>query len=192
MVNRLSPIQEARMIQKSLEELDEPTIASALAISRIAHRLNKSLLKELSSKVAAAFDSGKITKVCARELTFVKAERQEEILALMENYQDFTLAFAQTLILKTPQNQRTRKAKGTKTPWDRSEQKKADLLQKLREAEEKHDFYSTLYRQYSINLLKLVIFARSLISNPRVAEYLDMHHGEIVTKFRQIIEHAEG
>jgi len=44
MVNPLSASQEMRMLRKSLEELDEKTIASALGMQGIAHRLNKSLL----------------------------------------------------------------------------------------------------------------------------------------------------
>lgn len=192
MVNRLSPIQEVRMIKQSLEELDEKTIAKALAISQIGHRLNGSLLKQVSARVAAAYDTGKITKACANQLTFVKPGRQDEILGLMENYNDFTLAFAQTWILKTPVAQRAKKSNALKSPWDRSEKRKTDLLKNLKDAQEKHDFYSALYRQYSINLLKLVIYARTLISNERVAAYLEQAHGEIFTTFQEIIMKAEG
>lgn len=192
MVNRLSPVQEARMINQSLQELDEPTIASALALTRIVHRLNKSLLKRLSPRVAAAFDTGKITKVCAREFTFVKPARQEEILGMMEEYNDCSVAFARTLILKTPPVQRAKPPKGTKTPWDRSKKKKSDLLKQLKEAEEKHDFYSTLYRQYSINLLKLVIYVRSLVTHERAAECMRRKHPDILAAFQEVITHAEG
>lgn len=192
MVNRLSPIQEVRMIKQSLEELDEKTIAKALAMNHIAHRLNGSLLKQLSQRVAAAFDAGKITKACAHQLTWVKPGRQDEILDLMENYKDFSIPFAQTWILKTPVGQRTKKGLGTRSLWDRSEKRKADLLKNLKDAEEKHDFYSALYRQYSINLLKLVIYARTLISNERVAAYLQQAHSNVFTTFQEIITKAEG
>lgn len=36
MVNRVSPVQEQRMIEKSLEELDEKAIAAALGIQHLA------------------------------------------------------------------------------------------------------------------------------------------------------------
>ena len=62
MVNRLSPFQESRMIKKSLEELDEKTIAAALGITHIAHRLNATLLKQLHPRIAAAFDAGTINQ----------------------------------------------------------------------------------------------------------------------------------
>ena len=64
-----------------------------------------------------------------------------------------------SLVLKTPQPPAKNRT-GVKNPWVRCEQRKSDLLKRLADAEEKHDFYTTLYRQYSINLLKLVIYAR--------------------------------
>src|SRR6476620_9235144 len=65
MVNRVSPVQENRMIEKSMEELDEKTIAAALGLSGITHRLKKTLLKRLHPDVAAALDQEKITRTCA-------------------------------------------------------------------------------------------------------------------------------
>jgi len=190
MVSHLSPIQETRMIRKSLDELDEQTIANALAIT-VSNRMHTSLLKELHPSVAKAFDAGKITKACARELTFVKPKRQESILSVMEHHKDFSIAFARALVLKTAPALRNKKSRG-KNPWDTSERKKTDLLKALKEAEEKHDFYSSLYRQYSINLLKLVIYARTLISNKRVSAYLEENYPDVHSSFREIISRAEG
>jgi hypothetical protein len=94
MVNRLSPVQENRMIEKSLEELDEQTIAAALNLSGITHRLKKTLLKQLHADAAAALDQSAITRACARELTHVKPDRQSEILTAMKSYKDYSVAFA--------------------------------------------------------------------------------------------------
>ncbi|MGE3182136.1 MAG: ParB/RepB/Spo0J family partition protein [Phycisphaerae bacterium] len=190
MVSHLSPIQETRMIRKSLDELDEQTIAEALAIT-VSSRMHTSLLKELHPSVARAFDVGKITKACARELTYVKPKRQDAILSVMEHHNDFSIAFARALVLKTAPALRNKKIRGG-NPWDTSERKKLDLLKALKEAEEKHDFYSSLYRQYSINLLKLVIYARTLISNKRVSAYLEENYPDVHLRFREIISRAEG
>ncbi|MDA8375842.1 MAG: hypothetical protein M0Z50_01970 [Planctomycetia bacterium] len=191
MVNRVSPVQEHRMINKSLDEVDEAAIATALGISRLRHRLKKTLLKQLHPDVAAAFDAGKISRVCARELTHVKPVRQKEILQAMEGYDDYTTAFARTLVVKTPPHQRENRGR-KQNPWDRTAQKKNDLLKKLAEAEQKHDFYSQLYKQYTVDLLRLAIYARSLLTNQRVGEYLDQHHPEIVQRFKAIITDARG
>jgi ParB family chromosome partitioning protein len=187
MVNRVSPLQEHRMIEKSLEELDESTIAKALGLSGISHRVKRTLLKQLSPDVATAFDQGAITKSCALELTFVKPERQDEILAAMKSYKDYSLAFARSLILKTPPAQRASRKSRKRNPWNKSAQRKNDLLAKLNEAEQKHDFYSRLYKQYTIDLLRLAIYARTLLTNTRIREYLDRKHPSIVARFEAII-----
>jgi ParB family chromosome partitioning protein len=191
MVNHISPAEEMRMLRKSLEELDEKTIANALGLSGIAHRLNDRLIKQLAPSVVKAFETGKISRQCAIELAHVKPERQAEILDLMESCNDFGLTFVKGLVLKTPTGKRS-KVNGVKTPWTQAEQKKGDLLKRLQEAEQQQDFFSGLYRQYTTNLLKLVIYVRSWLANPRVRQYLQDHYPQELEMFQQIITSAEG
>jgi len=190
MVNRLSPAQEMRMLRKSLEELDEKTIASALGMAGIKHRLNADLLKKLAPAVQKAFEAGLLTGPAARELSHVKAERQTEILALMESCHDYSVTFAKGLVLKTPVAKRA-KPNGVKPPWTRAEEKKQDLLEKLREAEQQQDFYARLYRQYATNLLKLVIYIRSLLTNERVRAYLAERHPQTLAVCQEIVDSTE-
>src|SRR5271154_2846874 len=186
MVNRVSPVQENRMIEKSLAEVDEASIAAALGISGLTHRLKKTLLKQLHPDVATAFDQGKINRACAKEFTHVKPPRQKEILDAMEAHKDFSTAFVRTLVVKTPLQQReTRRRKNN--PWDKTTQRKNDLLKKLADAEQKHDFYSRLYKQYTIDLLRLAIYARTLLTNIRIREYLERNHSAVVTRFEVVI-----
>lgn len=190
MVNQLSASQEMKMLRKSLEELDEKTIANALGMVGISHRLNIGLLKKLEPTVEAAFEAGKLNLQCAKELANVKPERQAEILKLMEQCNDYSVTFARGLVLKTPVAKRV-KQNGNRTPWNQAEQKKSALLKKLQEAEQQQDFYTGLYRQFSTNLLKLVIYARLLLSNPRLREMLQQRHGQILGEFEQIINATE-
>ncbi len=191
MVNRVSPVQEHRMIEKAMDEVDEGVIAAALGIATLNHRLKKSLLKQLHSDVATAYDAGKITRACAREFTHVKPHRQKEILRAMEGYKDYSTAFARSLVVKTAANQRENRGR-KHNPWNKSAQRKNDLLKKLSDAEQKHDFYSQLYKQYTVDLLRLAIFARSLLTNARVRDYLNTHHSDIVSRFEMIIADARG
>jgi hypothetical protein len=108
MVNQLSAAQEMRMLRKSLEELDEQTIADALGMAGIAHRLNQGLQKKLESTVNEAFEAGKLNLQCVKELTHVKPERQAEILKLMESCKDYSPTFARGLVLKTPTAKRSK------------------------------------------------------------------------------------
>jgi hypothetical protein len=192
MVNRVSPIQEHRMIERSLGELDEGTIAAALGITQIGHRLRKSLLKQLHPEVASAFDQRRINLASAREFTHVKSPRQKEILEAMEGYEDFSTAFVRALVLKTPPQERDSRRKRKHNPWNKTAQRKCDLLKKLTDAEQKHDFYSQLYKQYTIDLLRLAIYARSLLSNSRVRDYLVRRHPELVSRFETIVNDTRG
>jgi ParB family transcriptional regulator, chromosome partitioning protein len=191
MVNQLSASQEMRMLRKSLEELDEKTIASALGMQGIGHRLNKGLLDKLHPEVVKAFNANKINLQTAKELVNVKSERQHEILQLMESCKDFSTTFARGLVLKTSATKRA-KANGAKTPWSQAEDKKSQLLKKLQEAEQQQDFYTGLYRQYTTNLLKLVIYVRTLLNNAEVKAYLQSHHAELTQVFEEILASMEG
>jgi ParB family transcriptional regulator, chromosome partitioning protein len=189
MVNRVSPLQEHRMIEKSLEELDEKTIASALGIQGIAYRLKTTLLKNLHPDVALAFDQGKLTRTCAREFLHVTPARQREILTAMEGYKDYGVAFVRTQILKTPTEMRVGRTRKN-SPWNKGGRRKGELLKKLADAEQKHDFYSRLYKQYTIDLLRLAIFVRSMLTNRRIRAYLDLHHSKLVSQFEVIVAEA--
>lgn len=191
MVNHISAAEEMRMLRKSLEELDEKTIAAALGLAGIGHRLNGTLTKQLEPRVLKAFEAGKINRTCAQELAHVKPDRQSEILGLMESCNDYGITFAKGLVLKTPTAKRS-KVNGTKTPWVQAEQKKNDLLKRLQEAEQQQDFFSGLYRQYTTNLLKLVIYVRSMLINERVRNYLADQHAQQLANFNEIIHSAEG
>ncbi len=127
----------------------------------------------------------------AKELTNVKPDRQLEILKLMESCKDYSTTFARGLVLKTPVAKRV-KTNGRKSPWTQADERKSQLLKKLQEAEQQQDFYSGLYRQYTTNLLKLVIYVRSLLADAEVKEYLTTNHGELVAIFEQILENTEG
>ena len=191
MVNQLSSSQEMRMLRKSLEELDERTIASALGMQGIGHRLNKGLLDKLHPDVVKAFNVSKINLQTARELVNVKSDRQHEILQLMESCKDFSTTFARGLVLQTGAAKRAKAGTG-KTPWAKADERKSQLLKKLQEAEQQQDFYTGLYRQYTTNLLKLVIYVRTLLNNPDVRSYLQTHHAELMRSFEEILASTEG
>ena len=61
----------------------------------------------------------------------------------------------------------------------------------MKEAEQQQDFYSGLYRQYTTNLLKLVIYVRSLLANPQVRAYLEANHRELVGMFQEVLDSTE-
>lgn len=188
-VNILSAKEEIRMLRKALEKLDEKTIAKAFGLESLGARLHCNLYKQLHPDVITALNQTQITQQTAKELTYVIEKRQAEILELMKKSGDWSCAFATTQILNTSPNLRSKKKK--RNPWDLHIQKKKNLVTKLAEVEKHHCFYSTLYRTYMSDLLKLAIHIRQLVNSEDIYGYLDENYPEELALFKTVLEENE-
>lgn len=186
MVNRLSGYQEMRMLRKSLETLDEQTIADVFGMRTIRHRLAPKLLEQLHPKTAAAFEADLLGRIAAVEMSCVKPERQAEMLAEMKRVNDYSPTFVRALILKTPPELR-KPNRNPRKPWSEEKTKRRDLVRRLEEAEKQHDFYTGLYRQYSADLLKMALYVRKVITTPDIATYLQTHHETTLKELSEIV-----
>lgn len=192
MVNHLSPVQESRMLNQSLGTVEEETIAKALGLVSIRHRIKDKLLSQLHPQVVDAYDKkGLPLRVCAEEMTFVKPEYQAVVLKEMQKTGDFSAAHARTLIMRAPDEMRNEKKRAI-SPWIRGSEQKKELTAKLGEVEKRYEFYAGLYRQYVTDLLKLCIYVRQLISSKRILAYMKAHHPEMLDRFQEIIFETEG
>jgi ParB family transcriptional regulator, chromosome partitioning protein len=189
-VNHISSKEEIRMLRKALEKLDESTIAKAFGVESLKERLNTALYRSLHPQVAAALEQGQLLQSVAREFSYVVPRRQEQILQLMRDGGDWSAAFAKAQVLATPPNLRSKKCRNS--PWQRGQKTKRDLVNKLAEAEKHYDFYSSLYRQYVGDLLKLVIYVRQIVSRPELREHLAAHHAEDLKFFESVLAESEG
>jgi ParB family chromosome partitioning protein len=188
-VNRLSAFQEMRMLRKSLEKIDEPTIAQAFGMKTIRHRLAPTLMKQLHTDVVAAFKENQLSRSTALEMTSVPPIRQAEMLEEMRRTGDFSLSFCRALILQTPADKRDPKRTYRKS-WAENDLKKKDLVARLEHAEQQHDFYSSLYRQYSTDLMKLAFFVRKLITNEKVLKHMESRHPDVLSRFQEIVQQS--
>ena len=186
MINNLSPVQESRMLRQALKTLDQGTMAQVFGMKSLQYRLGTGILNHLHPKVTEAVDKGLITRGCAKELTYVTKERQNQILKEMNKTEDYSIAFARALVIKTPSNMRNEEKK-KKRPWAEDSEKKQELVNKLETISKRYDFYSNLYRQYSADLLKLYVYVRKLITNEKVRLYLEINFPDIYMQFENII-----
>ena len=191
MINNLSPIQESRMLKHALKTLDHATMAQVFGVKSLQYRLGTGLLNHLHPKVINAIDKALITRGCAKELTYVTKERQDHILQEMSKSQDYSIAFARALVIKTPSNMRNQEKK-KKKPWAEDSEKKQELVNKLEIISKRYEFYSNLYRQYSADLLKLYVYVRKLITNEKIRLYLEINFPEIYMQFENIVFEANG
>lgn len=186
MVNRLSPYQQSRMLRKSLETLDHKEIEEVLGIKSLKFRLGTDLYEHLHPEVIKKLDYNKITRKCAAELAYVTEDRQLDILREMKKCNDYSISFARALVIKTSPKQRNKKKK-TRRTWSEDSGKKQELVDRLKTVQERYDFFSTLYQQYTTDLLKLGIYVRRLITNDEIRDYLAGTFPDILKCFEGII-----
>jgi len=191
MVNRLSTVQQSRMLHQSLDTLDRKTIEQVFGLKTIGYRLATNILSQLHASIIKAVDKGAISRRCATQLTHVKKERQEHILKEMKRTSDYSISFARALIIKTTPEMRSQKGQANK-PWAGNNEKKKQLVEKLEEVQNRYDFYSNLYRQYSTDLLRLCVYARKLISNETIARHLEDSFPEILDRLQSIVFDTQG
>lgn len=189
-VNHLSPKEEVRMLRKALEKLDESAIAEAFGVESLKTRLHTKLYRDLHPLVVAELEKGTLMQSVAKEMAYVVPKRQVEILKLMQEGGDWSLAFAKAQVLATQPNQRSKKRRNN--PWQRGHSTKRDLAKKLAEVEKHYDFYSALYRQYVGDLLKLAIYVRQIVSRTEMRDYLAQHHPEDLKFFESVLAESEG
>ncbi len=190
-VNQLSPKEQTKMLRKALENLTEQDIADAFGLQAVNTKLNTALYRDLHPELVEELKNGKLLQVVAQELAFVVRSRQHEILLLMRESGDWSLAFVKAQVLTTPALLRSKKRRQRGTPWEQSQRKKRDLVKKLAEVEKHFDFYSGLYRQYVGDLLKLAIYVRQIVTRPELREYLAAHHPKALMFFDSVLAESE-
>jgi len=191
MVNHLSPYQQSRMLRKSLETLDHAEIEEVLGIKSLKFRLGTDLYDHLHPEVIKQLDYNKVTRKCAAELTYVNKDRQLEILREMKECNDYSISFARALVIKTSPKQRNKKKK-TRRTWSEDANKKQELVDRLRGVQERYDFFSTLYRQYTTDLLRLGIYVRRLVTNDGIRAYLAGAFPDVLKCFEGIVLENDG
>jgi ParB family transcriptional regulator, chromosome partitioning protein len=191
MVNKLSASQESRMLRNSLRTLDEKTVASVFGIKSLKNRLGMNILPELHPKVLKVLDKELMSRHCATELTYVSQERQLEILSEMDKSNDYSISLCRAMIIKTPSHHRN-SHKVHKRAWRPESQKKQELVSKLEAIGKRYDFYTTLYRQYSTDLLRLSVYVRKLITNEQIRSHIANTTPEILERFESIVFETQG
>ncbi len=186
MVNQLSGHQEMKMLRKAMEKVDRKVIAEAFGLATIRYRLSPKLLKKVHRDVARAFEEDLISRNAVKELSSVKMHRQAEIVAEMRRTSEYSLKFIRAMILNSDPDDRMPGALRRKT-WTQNSRRHRELTAALREAEQQHDFYTRLYREYTTDLLRMVPYVRRVITNPRLTSYLEAHHSTTLQDFRSIV-----
>ena len=76
-------------------------------------------------------------------------------------------------------------------PWKKSGEVQKKLAERMTEAERHADFYQCLYRQYAHDLTVLAIYARNLLANKDIGDYIGKRFPDESRLFREIVQQTE-
>jgi RepB plasmid partitioning protein/ParB-like nuclease domain len=187
-ISRLSPVQEQRMIAKAIERnVPRDKIARALDINVRGISRRVQLLDGICQEAVGLLKD----KMCAMAVFDVLRKmnpiRQIEAAELLINANNFSVSYASAILTATPQAQlatpqTSRRLRGmTAEAISRMERE----LSRLQEA------ISSIQDSYGQDHLHLTVvkgYLRKLISNDRVARYLEQYQPDLFSEFQKIAE----
>lgn len=185
-VNRLSSIQEHRMVKLAVEQGVSPErLAKALSVDVSQILKKKNLLEGICSEASDMMVDRQFSTELSRVIRKMKPTRQIECVELMVSANNLTVAYAEALLAATPIEQLVDGKKPQKLAGVTKEQ----MARMEREMSNLQGQYRLVEQTYGQDVLSLVL-ARSylvkLLENAHVAKYLRQRTPEILEQFEAI------
>lgn len=187
-VNRLSAIQEHKMIVKAVEAgVSEEKLASALNLDIRTIRYKRKMLDGICDEVVELFKDKDVSEHVFRALRMMKVPRQITVAMLMNDQNRFSIPYVKALLAATPSEQLVNKGKPRKlTPailarQARLEEENLALSRELDSLKEQHG-------ADMIDITAMQAYLKRLLGNENVADYLREFNESVYEKFKEITE----
>ncbi|MBR0831457.1 ParB N-terminal domain-containing protein [Bradyrhizobium manausense] len=187
-ISRLSPIQEQRMIAKAIERnVPKDKIARALDINVRSIARKAQLLDGICEEVVGLLKDRICPLAVFDVLRKMSPLRQIEAAELLINANNFSVSYAAAILAGTPQAQLVT----PQTP-KRLKGMTAEAIARMeRELSRLQEAISSIQDSYGQDHLHLTVvkgYLRKLITNDRVARYLEQYQPELFIEFQKIAE----
>ena len=187
-VNRLSAIQEHKMILRAVERgVPEEKIAKALNLDVSSISRRRTLLEGIAEEVEDLLKDKIISSGVFLVLRKMKPMRQIEAATLMVDAGIYSLSYARALLAATPKDQLVNPEKPKNIKGLSDEQ----LARMESEMESLQREYRLIEENYGTDVLNLTLakgYIGSLLGNARIVRYLAQHHPEMLKEFQKITE----
>lgn len=189
MRNELSPLQESKMLKKAISHgVDEKDLAAVLNVRIDRLRRTRALAEKLVPKAQELLEKKVIFRNTAEQLKRVTEERQHMILDKMEEVNNFNASYAKVLVLKSPESM-VRKPAAVNPVNPESSKKR--LYTEIKKGDEEIAFYAQRYKQDMKELMKQVVFFRTLLERDTTSEYLNQNYPQMVKDVQKILARSE-
>ena len=185
-VNRLCTIQEHWMIRRAVDRGVSPErLARVLCVdvSHINKKLN--LLEGICREAADLLKDRHFSPELMRVLRKMKPTRQIECAELLIGTNTVTVAYAEALLVATPQELLTTDVRAKKMTGITSEQ----MARKEKEMANLQGQYQIVVQSYGEDVLNLVLargYLVKLIENAQVTRYMNAREPEVLEQFKAI------
>lgn len=187
-VDFVPSVQEHLMITRAVERgVPEERIARALNVNVAYVRRRRTLLKGICRKAVDLLKDHKINPTTFDAVRKMKPLRQVEACNLMNAAGNHTCTYAKALLAASTDRQLEKPTE----PRPANAVTCADLALMERELKKIQQDYKAIEMTYGEDMLNLVIatgYVSKLISNPRIACYLDENHPELLRQFNIIVQ----
>ncbi|PZP84682.1 MAG: chromosome partitioning protein ParB [Azospirillum brasilense] len=187
-VNRISPIQEHRMIRRAIERgVSEKKLANVLNLDVARITLRKNLLEGICQEATDMLKDKMVAIDVFPILRRMKPYRQIEAVTLMIDAGTYSAAYARTLLITTPKDQlvqpeKPKNIKGlTEEQITRMEHEMANVQREYRLIED----------NYGSDVLTLTLakgYLGKLLGNARLVRFLAQQHNDLLHEFQKIAD----
>lgn len=183
-VNRISVIQEYRMIMRALEKgVTQEEIAKVLEVNIEKIKQTAGLLDGIDAEAVEILKNRPISAVALKCFKKVEASRQVDMAQLMVAGNNFTCAYAEALVVGTPRSQlhgKPRKPKGLS--WEEA----ARMEQEMSSLESEYRIHQEQFGENSLHLNAAHRYIKKLLANVKVEKFLSTRYPEIMEEFQEI------
>ena len=186
-INRISIIQEHRMILRAIERGVTPEqIAKALAVDVAKIIAGMNLLDGIHPDAVELLKDKPITASALNLFRKAKPLRQIDMAHLMVSGNNFTRAYADALLIGTPGDQLVRGDK-TKTVKGLSPEELARMEAEMEMLERDFRLSQEGFGENSLHLNGTQRFVRKLLDNSKIKRFLGTRYPELLDEFDDLV-----
>jgi ParB-like chromosome segregation protein Spo0J len=186
-INRLSLIQEHRMIMRAVDHGVTPEqIAKALAVDVGQVKANLNLLDGIHPDAIELLKDKPISDAALRLFKKVKSVRQIDMAQLMTSANNYARAYADALIVGTAPDQMVKGSKAKKMEGI-SEEEVVRMEKEMEALERDCRYYQDNFGENSLHLNSAQRYVKRLLENNKVRRFLESRHPEYFDEFQEIV-----